>query len=121
MRNEKVINALKDMMRQIEEEEWLVYSNDRGSGSGGVCYIDDARIIDDYLYFAETGDNEKVPNCRSILYISSEDFDEDDKDVVSDILDCFGKYVERDEVLGLIVCQEHYDMDYTFYMLHVNG
>lgn len=117
--DEKVISALEDMKRQIEEEGWQVYCNDRGSGSGGVSYIDNASPIEDYLYFAETGDNEKVPNCHNISYISVADFDEDDKEVIDEILDCYGKYVTREEVLGFVVCHEHYDMDYTFYMLHI--
>jgi hypothetical protein len=29
--------------------------------------------------------------------------------------------VERDEVLGFIVCHEHYDMDYTFFITHIRG
>ena len=121
MRNKEVINALRDMKRQIEVEAWVVYCNDRGSGSAGARCIDDASIIDDYLHFAETGDNEKVLNCNNISYISIEDFDEEDNELVDEILDCYGKYVERDEILGLVVCHEHFDMDYTFYMLHIRG
>lgn len=121
MRNKGVINALEDMKRQIEIEEWAIYCNDRGSGSAGVRYIDNSEIIDSYLIFAKTKNNEKVPHCNDIYYISAEDFDEEDNEVVDEILDYYGEYVKRDEVLGLVVCQEHYDMEYTFYMLHIEG
>lgn len=119
MRNEEVIKALEDMKRQIDVEGWAIYCNDRGSGSGGVSYIDNSEIIDSYLLFAKTGENEEVPHCNHVSYISAEDFDEDDKEVIDEILDCYGKYVTREEVLGFVVCHEHYDMDYTFYMAHI--
>lgn len=109
------------MKRQIEAEEWAVYSNDRGSGSAGVGYIDNASLIEGYLYFAKTEDNEKVPNCHDISYILAENFDEEDNEVVNEILYYYGEYVKRDEVLGMVVCQEHYDMEYTFYLLHIKG
>ena len=122
-KNEKVIKALEDMKRQIEAEEWAVYTNDRGSGSAGVSYIDykNASAIDSYLHFAETGDNENVPHCTDIYYISVDDFDDEDNEVVCEILEGYEEYVKRDEVLGLIVCSEYYDMEYTFYMLHIKG
>lgn len=121
MSKNQVINALEDMYRQIEDEEWEVYCNDRGSGSAGARSINDANIINDYLLFAKSGDNESVPNCNNISYIPSDDFDAEDDEVVAEILDTYEEYVERDEVLGLVVCNEHYDMDYTFYMLHIKG
>ena len=117
--DEKVISALEDMKRQIDVEEWAIYCNDRGSGSAGVRQVDNSDVIDDYLNFAKTGDNENIPNTYDIYYIPVEDFDEDDNEVVDEILDCYGQYVTREEVLGFVVCHEHYDMDYTFYMLHI--
>lgn len=120
-KNEKVISALEDMKRQIDVEEWAIYCNDRGSGSAGVRQIDNPDIIDDYLKFAKTGENSELPQCESISYIEVGDFDEEDNEVVGEILESYGEYVERDEVLGLVVCNEHYDMDYTFYMLHIKG
>lgn len=117
--DEKVISALEDMKRQIDVEEWAIYCNDRGSGSAGVRQVDNSDVIDDYLNFAKTGDNENIPNTYDISYIPVEDFDEDDNEVVDEILDCYGQYVTREEVLGFVVCHEHYDMDYTFYMLHI--
>lgn len=119
MKKNEVINALEDMKRQIEEEEWAIYANDRGSGSAGVRQIDNSDIIDDYLKFAKTGENSELPQCESISYIEVGDFDEEDNEVVGEILESYGEYVERDEVLGLVVINEYYDMDYTFYMLHI--
>lgn len=111
------------MKHQIEDEEWAVYTNDRGSGAAGVSYIDNtnASAIDGYLQFAETGDNENVPNCNDIYYISIDDFDDEDNEVVDEILYYYGEVVERDEVLGMVVCDEYYDMPYTLYMLHIKG
>ena len=117
--DEKVISALEDMKRRIEEEGWTIFANDSGSGSAGVRQVDNSDVIGDYLNFAKTGDNENIPNTYDIYYIPVEDFDEDDNEVVDEILDCYGQYVTREEVLGFVVCHEHYDMDYTFYMLHI--
>lgn len=117
----EVTSALEDMKRQIEEEGWLVYCNDRGSGSGGPRYIDDKDTINDYLHFAQTGNNEKVPNCQNISYIRFRDFSLEDNQIVDEILDSYGKYVTRDEVFGLVVCHEYFDMEYTFYLLHIAG
>ena len=117
--DEKVISALEDMKRQIEEEGWTIFANDSGSGSGGVRQMDNSDGSGGYLNFAKTGDNENIPNTYDIYYIPVEDFDEDDNEVVDEILDCYGQYVTREEVLGFVVCHEHYDMDYTFYMLHI--
>lgn len=117
----EVTSALKNMKRQIEAEDWVIYANDRGSGSAGVHCIDDASVIDNYLRFAETGDNESVPNCSEVSYISSDDFDDEDNEIINEILQDYGKDVSRDEILGLVVCHEHYDMDYTFYMMHIAG
>lgn len=121
MKNNEVINALKDMKRQIEAEEWAIYTNDRGSGSAGVSYLDDASIIDKYLQYAKTGDNSSVPNCNDIYYLSVDDFDDEDNEVVDEILSCYGECLERSEILGFVVCDEYYDMNYTFYMAHIKG
>lgn len=120
-KNEKVISALEDMKRQIDVEEWAIYCNDRGSGSAGVRYTDDSDVIEKYLHYAKTGDNSEVLHCEGISYTAVEDFDDEDKELVEEILENYGEYVERDEVLGLVVIDEHYDMDYTFYMLHIKG
>ena len=119
--NEKVISALEDMKRQIEVEQWTIFANDRGSGSAGVRQVDNSEVIDDYLKFAKTGENSELPQCESISYTAIEDFDDEDKELVEEILENYGEYVERDEILGLVVINEHYDMDYTFYMLHIKG
>lgn len=117
--DEKVISALEDMKRQIEVEQWTIFANDRGSGSAGVRQVDNSDVIDDYLKFAKTGENSELPQCESISYTAVEDFDDEDKELVEEILENYGEYVERDEVLGLVVINEHYDMDYTFCMLHI--
>ena len=119
--NKKVISVLEDMKRQIEEEDWTIFTNDRGSGSAGVYQVNNSDVIDDYLKFAKTGENDELPQCESISYTTIEDFDDEDKEVVEEILEKYGEYVEREEVLGLVVINEHYDMDYTFYMLHIKG
>ena len=120
-KNEKVISALEDMKRQIDVEQWTIFANDRGSGSAGVRQIDNSDAIDDYLNFAKTGNNSELPQCESISYIDAEDFDDENNVIVEEILEYYGEYVERDEVLGLVVCNEYYDMAYTFYMLHIKG
>lgn len=107
------------MKRQIEIEQWTIFANDRGSGSAGVRQVDNSDVINDYLKFAKTGDNSDLPQCESMSYVAVEDFDDEDKKVVEEILETYGKYVKHDEILGLVVCNEHYDMDYTFYMLHI--
>ena len=120
-KDEKVISALEDMKRQIEVEQWTIFANDRGSGSAGVRQVDNSDVIDDYLKFAKTGENSELPQCESISYTAVEDFDDEDKELVEEILENYGEYVERDEILGLVVINEHYDMDYTFFMLHIKG
>lgn len=120
MRNEEVVNALRDMKRQIEDEEWTIPSNDRGSGSAGVSLIRDTSAIDEYLRFAETGDNENIPQCHDIYYISVDDFDDEDNEVIDEMLE-YADFVNREEIIGLVVCDEHYDMDYTFYLAHIKG
>ena len=116
----QVISALEDIKRQIDVENWDIPVNDRGSGSAGVRYINDSNIIDDYLYFAKTGDNSSIPQCDDIDYISVSDFGEDENEIINEILDVTD-FVEKDEILGLIACYEHYDMDYVFYFAHIKG
>lgn len=120
-KNEKAIKALEDMKRQIEEEQWTIFANDRGSGSAGVRQVDNVDVIDDYLKFAKTGENSELPQCESISYTSVDDFDDEDNEICGEIVEQYSEYVERDEVLGLVVINEHYDMDYTFYLLHIKG
>ena len=120
MNKNEAIKALKDMKRQIEIEEWSIPANDRGSGSAGVSLIRDTDAIDEYLYFAETGDNSNIPQCDSISYIPVSLFGELENEIVDEILD-YVDFVERNEIVGLVVCDEHYDMDYTFYMAHIEG
>lgn len=117
---ENVINALKDIKRQIEVEGWTIPTNDKGSGSAGVNFLSDPEVVDKYLHFAETCDNEDIPQCDGIDYISTEDFGESENEIINQILKC-ADFVERDEIIGLVVCHEHYDMDYTFYLTHIKG
>lgn len=121
MDNKQVINALEDMKRQIEAEQWTIFCNDRGSGSAGVRSIDDASIIEAYLHFEKTGDNSDVPNCIGISYIPVGDFGEEENEITEEIFENYGEYVEPDEILGFVVCHERYDMDYTFYLAHIKG
>lgn len=116
----QVISALEDIKRQIDVENWDIPVNDRGSGSAGVRYINDSNIIDDYLYFSKTGDNSSIPQCDNIDYISVSDFGEDENEIINEILDVTD-FVEKDEIIGLIACYEHYDMDYVFYVVHIKG
>lgn len=108
------------MKRQIEVEEWTIPSNDRGSGSAGVSFIRDTSAIEEYLHFAETGDNEKIPQCDDIYYISVDDFDSEDNEVIDEMLE-YADFVNREDIIGFVVCKEHFDMDYTFYMAHIKG
>lgn len=123
---QNVINALNDVKRQIEVEMWAVPTNDAGSGSAGVNFLSDNNqstdAIDAYIRFAETGDNTNCPNTNSIEYVPVADFGDTENEVLDEIMqyaDTCG--LERDEVLGFIVCHEHYDMDYTFFITHIRG
>ena len=120
MRNTIAANALKDIKRQIDIEEWAIPTNDRGSGSAGVSLLNDTEAIDKYLTFAETGDNDDVPQCEDIYYVSKDQFDEEEKEIVEEMLNHVD-FIEANEVLGLVVCMEHYDMPYEFYILHIEG
>lgn len=115
----KVIDALQDILRQVDYLDWTIPVTDRGSGSAGVRFIDDASIINDYLTFAITGNNEAIPACIDISYIDLNDFSEEEKEVIDEILDCVS-FINRDEIVGLVVIDEEYDMPYTLYIPHIS-
>ena len=115
----KVVDVLKDIFRQIDYLDWTIPVTDRGSGSAGVRFINDASIINDYLTFAITGNNEAIPQCVGISYIDHNDFSEEEKEVIDEILDC-ASFVNRSEIVGLVVIDEEYDMPYTLYILHIS-
>lgn len=115
----KVIDALQDILHQIDYLDWTIPATDRGSGSAGVRFIDDASIINDYLTFAITGNNEAIPACIDISYIDLNDFSEEEKEVIDEILDCVS-FINRDEIVGLVVIDEQYDMPYTLYIPHIS-
>lgn len=122
MKNENVFKALNDVKRQIEVENWTIPTNDEGSGSAGVNFLRDTEAVDAYIHFVETDDNTDCPNTESIEYVPVEDFGDTENEVLDEIMqyaDTCG--LERDEVLGFIVCHEHYDMPYTFYITHIRG
>lgn len=115
----KVVDALQDILHQIDYLDWTIPATDRGSGSAGVGFIDDASIINDYLTFAITGNNEAIPACIDISYIEINDFSEEEKEVIDEILDC-ASFINRDEIVGLVVIDEQYDMPYTLYIPHIS-
>ena len=115
----KVVDALQSILRQIDYLDWTIPVTDRGSGSAGVRFIDDASIINDYLTFAITGNNEATPQCVGISYINLNDFYEEEKEVIDEILDC-ASFVNRSEIVGLVVIDEQYDMPYTLYIPHIS-
>ena len=115
----KVVDALQDILHQIDYLDWTIPATDRGSGSAGVGFIDDASIINDYLTFAITGNNEAIPACIDISYIEINDFSEEEKEVIDEILDCVS-FINRDEIVGLVVIDEEYDMPYTLYIPHIS-
>ena len=115
----KVVNALQSILRQIDYLDWTIPVTDRGSGSAGVHFIDDASIINDYLKFAITGNNEATPQCVGISYIDLNDFSDLEKEVIDEILDC-ASFVNRSEIVGLVVIDEQYDMPYTLYIPHIS-
>ena len=118
----KVINALKDVKRQIEVEGWAIPTNDEGSGSAGVNFLNDTDAVDAYISFAKTGDNTDCPNTDSIEYVAVADFGDSENEALDEIMQYADRCgIERDEVLGFVVCHEHYDMDYTFFITHIRG
>ena len=114
----KVVDVLKDILRQIDYLDWTIPVTDRGSGSAGVRAIDKKSVID-YLTFAITGNNEAIPACIDISYIEINDFSEEEKEVIDEILDC-ASFVNRNEIIGLVVIDEEYDMPYTLYIPHIS-
>ena len=114
----KVIDALQDILHQIDYLDWTIPVTDRGSGSAGVRAIDKKSVID-YLTFAITGNNEAIPACIDISYIEINDFSEEEKEVIDEILDC-ASFINRDEIIGLVVIDEEYDMPYTLYIPHIS-
>ena len=114
----KVVDALQDILRQIDYLDWTIPVTDRGSGSAGVRAIDKKSVID-YLTFAITGNNEAIPACIDISYIEINDFSEEEKEVIDEILD-YASFINRNEILGLVVIDEEYDMPYTLYILHIS-
>lgn len=122
MKNENVIEALNDAKRQLDVEQWWIPTNDRGSGSAGVNFLKEGDQLDAYIKFAETGDNADCPNTKSIEYVPVADFGDTENEVLDEIMQyAHVCNVERDEVLGFIVCHEHYDMPYAFYITHIRG
>ena len=114
----KVVDVLKVILAQIDYLDWTIPVTDRGSGSAGVRAIDKKSVID-YLTFAITGNNEAIPQCVGISYIDLNDFSEEEKEVIDEILDC-ASFVNRDEIIGLVVIDEEYDMPYTLYIPHIS-
>ena len=115
----KVVDALQEILRQIDYLDWKIPVTDSGSGSAGLRFIADASIINDYLTFAITGNNEAIPQCVGISYIDHNDFSEEEKEVIDEILDC-ASFVNRSEIVGLVVIDEQYDMPYTLYIPHIS-
>ena len=115
----KVIDALQDILHQIDYLDWTIPVTDRGSGSAGVHFVNDASIINDYLTFAITGNNEATPQCVGISYIEINDFSSSEKEVIDEILDC-ASFINRNEIIGLVVIDEQYDMPYTLYIPHIS-
>ena len=115
----KVVDVLKDIFYQIDYLDWSIPVTDRGSGSAGVRFIGNASIINDYLTFAINGYNEAIPQCVGIYYIDLNDFSEEEKEVIDEILD-YASFINRDEIIGLVVIDEEYDMPYTLYILHIS-
>ena len=114
----KVVDVLKVILAQIDYLDWTIPVTDRGSGSAGVRAIDKKSVID-YLTFAITGNNEAIPQCVGISYIDHNDFSEEEKEVIDEILD-YASFINRNEILGLVVIDEEYDMPYTLYILHIS-
>ena len=114
----KVVYALRVILAQIDYLDWTIPVTDRGSGSAGVRAIDKKSVID-YLTFAITGNNEAIPQCVGISYIEINDFSEEEKEVIDEILD-YASFVNRNEIIGLVVIDEEYDMPYTLYIPHIS-
>ena len=114
----KVVDVLKVILAQIDYLDWTIPVTDRGSGSAGVRAIDKKSVID-YLTFAINGNNEAIPQCVGISYIDHNDFSEEEKEVIDEILD-YASFINRNEIIGLVVIDEEYDMPYTLYIPHIS-
>ena len=114
----KVVDVLKVILAQIDYLDWTIPVTDRGSGSAGVRAIDKKSVID-YLTFAINGNNEAIPQCVGISYIDHNDFYEEEKEVIDEILD-YASFINRNEIIGLVVIDEEYDMPYTLYIPHIS-
>ena len=123
MEENPALDALMDAKRQMDVEGWWIPTNDKGSGSAGVNFLKEGEQLDAYIRFAVTGDNTDCPNTNSIEYVPIANFGDTENEVLDEIM----QYahicnVERDEVLGFIVCHESYhDMPYTFFITHIRG
>ena len=115
----EVINALTEMLYQVYNLDWTIPVTDRGSGAAGVHYIDDASVIAEYLEFAKTGNNDVMPQCRGISYIACENFTEEENEVIDEIVDNVN-FVDRSEIVGLVVIDEVYDLPYTLYIPYIS-
>lgn len=120
--NENVIKALKDAKSQIIEDGWKIPTNDLGSGSAGVDFLRDDNLLDAYIHFAETGDNSECPYTQSLDYVSAANFGEVECEILDEIMEhpktCG---LKREEVLGFVVCHEHYDMPFTLFITHIGA
>jgi hypothetical protein len=116
------LDALMDAKRQLDVEGWWIPTNDKGSGSAGVNFLKEGDQLDAYIRFAVTGDNTDCPHTNSIEYVPVANFGDTENEVLDEIMQYADTCnVERDEVLGFIVCHEHYDMPYTFFITHIRG
>lgn len=122
MEENPALDALMDAKRQMDIEDWWIPTNDRGSGSEGVNFLKKGNQLDAYIRFVVTGDNTDCPNTESIEYIPASRFGDIENEVLDEIMEYAHLCeVKRDEVLGFIVCHEHYGMDYTFFITHIRG
>lgn len=108
------------MKRQIEEEGCVVLTTDRGSGSAGPSCLGTSDAINEYLFFAVTGDNSSITACRALDYIPLSDFTDYENDIVSEILYSYPELLQYQNLLGFVVAYEHYDMDYYYYLVHLD-
>lgn len=119
---ENVIKALKEAQSQIVEDGWWIPTNDRGRGSTGVNFLKDSTLLDAYIHFAETGDNTECPNTESLDYVSVANFDEVQLEVLDEIMEYPNTCgLNREEVLGFIVCHEYYAMPYILFITHIGA
>lgn len=119
---ENVIRALKDAKSQIVEDGWWIPTNDRGSGSAGVNFLKDGTLLDAYIHYAETDDNSECPNTQSIDYVPATNFGVEEFEILDEIMEYSNTCgLNREEVIGFIVCHEHYDLPYTLFITHIGA